>query len=152
MRREARCTWNVEYQRTRAREALSLLWTTRPGGRQEIDNDPQASLVQARLQAFLGKEQAALVSCDKSLKLAPSPAAWHLKFRLLDSGGGQQDWSEGAELSRSDFAPLGPNLTAAIKNVVRGHGPITCEADPTAQLFSGLCSVSGKRESGMILG
>ena len=116
MRREARRAWNVEYQRARVREALSLLWGTRPDSRQEINDDPRASLVEARLQAFLGEKQEALLSCNRSLSLAPTSDAWSLKLRLLDSSGGQNDWSQGEDLSRLNFAPLGSSLKEAISD------------------------------------
>ena len=117
MREEARRAWDVAYQRVRAEEALKLLQTTRRDGRQEVEKNSQASLVQARIQAFLGDNQAALASCENALRLQPSPAAWHLKLRLLDDeGGGQQDWSGGLEFDSRDFtSPVPAKVSLAIK-------------------------------------
>lgn len=114
MRQEARRAWDTEYRGGRAREALALL-NTGKDGTQEIDADPQALLVKARIQAFLGEADAALVSCDKALKIAPSPAAWHLKLRLLDSEGTQQEWADDDDLSHSQLSPLSPRLRQALK-------------------------------------
>lgn len=116
MREEARRAWSIPYQRIRAREALEVLGTQRPNSRREIDHDPQACLVQARLQAFLGEDEAALVSCDKAIDQIPTPAAWHLKLRLLDeSGSGQHDWTANPELAPSNFVPMPSKLREAIR-------------------------------------
>ncbi len=94
-------------RRSRAQEALSLLWTMRPSGRHEIDNDPQACLVQARLPGIPWRTEQASLSqlADKSLKSSRQVRLlWHLKLRLLDAaGGGQQDWSDAAELGVPNF-------------------------------------------------
>jgi nucleoside phosphorylase len=96
MRREARRSWNASYQKIRARDALALLRGARHSGDEQVLLNPEACLVLARLQAFLGQTEAALHSVEASLAQAPSPAALHLKFRLFDGQpGGAEDWSSG---------------------------------------------------------
>ncbi|HYE43505.1 MAG TPA: hypothetical protein VEA15_08945, partial [Caulobacteraceae bacterium] len=120
MRVEARRAWDQLYQKTRATDALKLLWTGRAGGREEVEGEPRACLVQARLQAFLGDRPAALKSCNRSIELAPTPSAWNLKLRLLDGAdGGERDWAGEPLLRLAGAAPgiSGP-LRAAIKELV----------------------------------
>jgi hypothetical protein len=95
MRREARRSWNVRYQQDRARAALALLRLKDNAGDEQIRLNAQACLVQARLHAFLGNDEAARVCCNDALQLAPGAAAWHLKLRLLDGPqGGKEDWND----------------------------------------------------------
>lgn len=114
MREEARCAWDAEYQQDRARQALRMLRTRRPHSSRELDDDPRALLTQARLQAVLGDNKAALDSCNKSLKLDPTPSGWRLKLRLLDVSGGDHDWSEDTDLAELNAAPVSPELREAI--------------------------------------
>lgn len=98
MREEARRSWSLPYQISRAEEALSLLVASALEGSREIDTNPQACLVLARIQAFLGKKDEALKSCDNALALSPSAASWILKLRLLSDGDtGNYGWSISSE-------------------------------------------------------
>ena len=80
MHYELRRYWNDKLSRERAMQALKLLHTNRS----EVRSDVLASLVEARLEWHLGNTSRALVACDRSLKLGPTPAGWLLKLRLLD--------------------------------------------------------------------
>lgn len=109
MREEAGWAWESDYQRNRNQQALQLLRTTRSRGSDELETDPRALLVQARIQAALGERKAALDSCEKALRLEPSPSAWRLKLRLLDAFSNDQ----GIELA--SVAPISPEFRKAIR-------------------------------------
>lgn len=115
MRREARRAWNIEYQQARAKEALSLLQGGTGKGR-DVENDAQALLVKARLQAFLGDRAAALATCEKALRLEATSASWLLKLRLLDSEATDRHWSDRTDLAPSAFfSPMTAELRRAIR-------------------------------------
>ncbi|WP_417449568.1 hypothetical protein [Kordiimonas sp.] len=82
IRNEARRAWNVRHQEKRIRSALCIL---QAGGVEDISSDPRACLVHARLLHTLGDDKKALSRSKRALELDPSPSAWHLKFRLMDS-------------------------------------------------------------------
>ena len=119
MRQEAKRAWQLPYQKKRAEEALKLLQTSRPSGLFEVEGDPKASLVQARLQAFRGKREAALKSCNRSLDIIASPDAWSLKLRLLDEADkGVGDWINDPLLNGTGpDSTLPRDLSRAIKEL-----------------------------------
>jgi hypothetical protein len=108
MRHEARRAWREQYQKQRAGQALSLL---RSGNEEELAQDPQACLVEARLLAFLGRRKQALQSCQRAMDFAPTASSWLLKLRLLDGDrGGHEDWGKLSGSIEDSRDPLPPSL------------------------------------------
>ena len=125
MREEASRSWDSDYQSKRAKEALGL-FRARDGGRmrEDIRLNPQASLVLARIQAFLGDESGALANCEAAMALNPTAATWLFRLRLLDDpGSAKQDWHGDAEFGGTT-SPISRPLREAIKNLqtfIKGH-------------------------------
>ncbi len=116
MRLEGKRAWNQIYQKRRAEEALRLLRTSRPDGPLEVEASPTECLVQARLQALLGQRDAARASCETSLALAPSPAAWLLKLRLLD---GDEETGARSVGASSDEGEPGPAISKPLRHAIK---------------------------------
>lgn len=110
MRFEARRAWDLPYQKKRIGQALELLKSAAAADRAAWDDDPRACLVAARLEAFLGHSRVARHDCLRSLKLAPSPAAWSLALRLTydaeDRNEEQYEVERGSNEEPSEFTGL----------------------------------------------
>lgn len=112
IRDEARRAWSEKYRLTRAIEGLNVLHGGSPTADEEVRRDDRACLVQARLQALVGDHEAAVASCERALVIQTSPAAWHLKLRLLDGWVGHLRFDE-LQAAR----PISPALRSAISEV-----------------------------------